>query len=137
MYETKFNSKTGVHTVVMPCQDVEEFLDFLHRIKARYSHRDGSDMNTREVEFSGHVYQVIDALKWLEMHEKDIRACPFCGGVSGIRYEQRSGGRGEYYKTAHVECESCGARSKSYVCDGYYGMTTTEQDAIIAWNKRF
>lgn len=66
----------------------------------------------------------------------EVSQCPFCGGEVELRYDCNHGGHGDSYKTAYMQCCNCGARSKGFVYDGYYGETTTELDAIEAWNSR-
>lgn len=66
----------------------------------------------------------------------EVRNCPFCGGNVKLTYEHNCGGHGDFYKTAYMQCYVCGARSRGFVYDGYYGETTTELDAIEAWNSR-
>ena len=65
-----------------------------------------------------------------------VNSCPFCGGPPDIRYNTECGGHGEYYKTVKIVCTRCGASTKSFVCDRYYGEKTDERDAIAAWNRR-
>lgn len=66
----------------------------------------------------------------------EVSQCPFCGGEVELRYDHNCGGHGDFYRTAYMQCCVCGARSRGFVYDGYYGETTTELDAIEAWNSR-
>lgn len=66
-----------------------------------------------------------------------IKACPFCGHEAhAVKYMHRDGK--DRYEECHVECMNilCGARTKPFVTDGYYGLWNTEIDAIVAWNHR-
>lgn len=66
----------------------------------------------------------------------EVNNCPFCGGKVKLTYDDNCGGHGEFYKTAYMQCGNCGARSREFIYDGYYGEKTTELDAIEAWNNR-
>lgn len=66
----------------------------------------------------------------------EFRPCPFCGSTNiGIEKERRTYGHGEYPLIAYVECRDCGAHTKDFIVDGFYGETTTEADAVNAWNR--
>ena len=62
---------------------------------------------------------------------KELKACPFCGGQG--RLEQ------EYEEGWHVECISCEARTREF----FSGEMTAEAleascvEAIAAWNRRY
>lgn len=75
--------------------------------------------------------------RYLRAWDKKLRTCPFCGGIPSISYTTECGGHGEFYKTARVICEDCGANTRSVIIDGFYGAETIEQDAIDAWNVRY
>lgn len=66
----------------------------------------------------------------------EVRECPFCGGEVELMYDHHCAGHGDFYKTAYMQCCNCGARSRGFVYNGYYGECTTELDAIEAWNSR-
>ena len=52
---------------------------------------------------------------------KEIKLCPFCGGIGELQNEGEWG-------TKWVECQSCGA-------EGAY-VYTTNDDAVDKWNQR-
>lgn len=57
-----------------------------------------------------------------------------CGGKAVLKKRRETFGHGEFPLVAWVECCSCGVRSRSFIVDGYYGETTTCDDAIDIWN---
>lgn len=65
----------------------------------------------------------------------ELKLCPFCGGEALLCEQSESDGQVSY-KVAYVECDVCGCNTGSYIIDGYYGATTTKEDAIKAWNRR-
>jgi Lar family restriction alleviation protein len=67
--------------------------------------------------------------------EGGLKTCPFCGGEAGLNHVGESDGNIRFL-TAYVVCCDCGARTRSFIIDGYYGVMTTEDDAIEAWNRR-
>lgn len=70
------------------------------------------------------------------MSNKKLKPCPFCGGEASLlrRYKRLDGGG--WYKIAVVECDDCGSNGGDYIVDGHFGASTSEQDAIDAWNRR-
>ena len=70
------------------------------------------------------------------MFEALLSPCPFCGGTAKINKSTKCGGHGEYYNVKYVECTSCGATTRQYACDGYYGMTMTDEELADKWNRR-
>lgn len=66
-----------------------------------------------------------------------IKECPFCGHEAHAVKCMHGKGK-ERYEECHVECKNilCGARTKPFVTDGYFGLWNTEIDAIVAWNHR-
>ena len=67
--------------------------------------------------------------------ERELKPCPFCGGEAGLNYVGEMDGNIRYL-TAYVVCRGCGTRTRSFIVDGYYGVMTTEQDAVETWNRR-
>ena len=66
----------------------------------------------------------------------EFRPCPFCGSTNiGIEKSRKCIAHGEVPLYAHVECYDCGAQTKPVIVDGSYGETTTEVDAVNAWNR--
>ena len=61
--------------------------------------------------------------------------CPFCGGEAALCKNRKFDGQTSY-ETMHVECSSCGCRTRGYITDGYYGINSTYAAPIKAWNKR-
>ena len=62
--------------------------------------------------------------------------CPFCGCAAEIVEERKCAGHGEFPKIGYVRCSICHASSGEVITDGFYGYTTTLQDAVELWNKR-
>lgn len=67
--------------------------------------------------------------------DPELKPCPFCG-CEAILKKDRESDANVLYDVAFVKCPKCGCRTRSFITDGYYGATTTEQDAIDAWNRR-
>ena len=65
-----------------------------------------------------------------------ILPCPFCGGDAELYDNMRLDGPC-HYKTKFVRCKNCGARSKEFTVDGYYGEEPHPDSEIIGfWNNR-
>ena len=63
-----------------------------------------------------------------------IKNCPFCGGKAEVIEATHPDGN-MHYDECHVQCTECGARTREFTMNGYYGWHT-EDDAITAWNRR-
>lgn len=70
------------------------------------------------------------------MSNKKLKPCPFCGGEASLLRRHKRLDGGGWYKIAVVECDDCGSNSGDYIVDGHFGVNTSEQDAIDAWNRR-
>lgn len=67
----------------------------------------------------------------------ELKSCPFCGGNAVLVNDVQEDKTVHYeYKVAYVECTTCLCRTRKFVTDGYFGATTTAQDAITTWNRR-
>ena len=64
----------------------------------------------------------------------ELKSCPFCGGEAVLCKDLVYDGNS--YKTAIVKCKDCGCNTGAYIIDGYWGIASTVQDAINAWNRR-
>lgn len=66
------------------------------------------------------------------MDEKDLKACPFCGGKAYFRNPVPDGA----FDTMIIECKSCGA--SPYAINVYNGESTDKKRNAIArfWNRR-
>lgn len=69
------------------------------------------------------------------MSISDLKPCPFCGGEAILCKDLKPDGHCSY-KVAYVKCQDCGCNTGAYIIDGYYGVKTTVNDAIKAWNRR-
>lgn len=65
----------------------------------------------------------------------ELKPCPFCGGEAVLCKDFRPDGNC-HYDVAFVKCQSCGCATAAFITDGYYGVKTSVQDAINAWNRR-
>lgn len=69
--------------------------------------------------------------------ESKVKRCPFCGGFVAVK-----GRRAEEGFEFECECDSCGARSKTFhtVCDMYTDDIENDQafiSALHSWNRRY
>ena len=68
-----------------------------------------------------------------EDEEIILSPCPRCGNKAKLVFS--SGGEGmRGYDEAFVKCTNCLIRTESITINGYYGETTTINDAIREWN---
>ena len=119
-------------------QVAHELIDYLDTIGVCYiATPDGASPYIYVVEFDDTpnktIHRKVD--NWIKAHEKGLSMCPFCGGVPVLTYIKESDAN-VLYQTARVVCDDCGAGTRSFIIDGYYGVMTTEKDAIDAWNRR-
>ena len=71
----------------------------------------------------------------MDISEKHLEPCPFCAGDAVLKRFKEQDAQ-VYFRCARVVCGDCGAGTRSFIVDGYYGVMTTEEDAIEAWNRR-
>ena len=65
-----------------------------------------------------------------------ILPCPFCGGDAELYEKLRMDGPC-HYMAKFVRCKNCGARTKEFTVDGYYGEEPHPDNEIIGfWNNR-
>lgn len=69
------------------------------------------------------------------MQDIEIKAYPFCGSEANIYNEWRDDHPCHYYVYV-IKCEGCGARTKDFINNGYYGECYTKEDVIAVWNNR-
>lgn len=100
----------------------EEFLEKIEHLNGKVSCKlcfAGKLCNEEEREDKG-CPEII--AEWLQKeHEEELKPCPFCGGEAKII------DGGESTSFPYVYCTSCGTRS---------GYRLSEEDTIMAWNKR-
>lgn len=78
---------------------------------------------------------VAEEFEYEVVSEPKLKPCPLCG-CEAILKRDRESDANVLYDVAFVKCPKYGCRTRSFITDGYYGATTTEQDAIDAWNRR-
>ena len=71
----------------------------------------------------------------MDISEKHLEPCPFCAGDAVLKHFKERDGN-VLFECARVVCDECGAGTGYFIIDGYYGVMTTEDDAIEAWNRR-
>lgn len=66
-----------------------------------------------------------------------LKPCPFCGKDSAvIKTETRPDGY-YHYDVKYVVCENCGVRTKTHICNGYFGIEQwSDEQAAAEWNRR-
>lgn len=70
-------------------------------------------------------------------NDESIKSCPFCGSIAKyIEYQKQEGNLSHTVGLVCCDSAACGCRTRDVIVDGYYGVTTTKQDAIDIWNRR-
>lgn len=71
--------------------------------------------------------------------DREVLACPFCGGAPYIEHNHRAFIHGETTKVAFVRCQKCNARTERIPLSKYGKSSHSWEavnDAISAWNRR-
>ena len=63
-----------------------------------------------------------------------INKC-ICGRTPKFKSERVCYAHGEFPLEGWIECK-CGMKTKSFIIDGFYGCTDTEETVIEFWNKK-